>query len=229
MKNKLKLYCTLLILVLPVYRVTNILLDHKYHHMEKALTIGPLPKECRGETIKTVDGDWTRMKPFYPFEVNVKSYRLEQDKYLSCNAGEKSCTMVIKKAQIDIPAERENVKTIYYIQVVNIIIQMIFAFFILIIGYLLIVPVYKGEVFVGKVARLMEVAGGLICGMTLVNTTSSYISFRMLMEHIDSTYLDIYWDYGNNFIFITLGLTMMVFSQIILRGKELQEEQELTI
>jgi len=229
MKNKLKLYCTLLILVLPVYRVTNILLDHKYHHMEKALTIGPLPKECRGETIKTVDGDWTRMKPFYPFEVNVKSYRLEQDKYLSCNAGEKSCTMVIKKAQIDIPAERENVKTIYYIQVVNIIIQMIFAFFILIIGYLLIVSVYKGEVFVGKVARLMEVAGGLICGMTLVNTTSSYISFRMLMEHIDSTYLDIYWDYGNNFIFITLGLTMMVFSQIILRGKELQEEQELTI
>jgi len=229
MKNKLKLYCTLLILVLPVYKVTNILLDHKYHHMEKALTIGPLPKECRGETIKTVDGDWTRMKPFYPFEVNVKSYRLEQDKYLSCNAGEKSCTMVIKKAQIDIPAERENVKTIYYIQVVNIIIQMIFAFFILIIGYLLIVSVYKGEVFVGKVARLMEVAGGLICGMTLVNTTSSYISFRMLMEHIDSTYLDIYWDYGNNFIFITLGLTMMVFSQIILRGKELQEEQELTI
>ena len=231
MKNKLKLYCTLLILVLPVYRVTNILLNHNSHHIseEKALTIGPLPKECRQRTIKAGDDEFTLMKPFYPFEVNVKSYRLEQDKYLSCNAGEKSCTMVIKKAQIDIPAERENVKTIYYIQVVNIIIQMIFAFFILIIGYLLIVSVYKGEVFVGKVARLMEVAGGLICGMTLVNTTSSYISFRMLMEHIDSTYLDIYWDYGNNFIFITLGLTMMVFSQIILRGKELQEEQELTI
>ena len=231
MKNKLKLYCTLLIVVYPVYRVTNILLNHNSHHIseEKALTIGPLPKECRQRTIKAGDDEFTLMKPFYPFEVNVKSYRLEQDKYLSCNAGEKSCTMVIKKAQIDIPAERENVKTIYYIQVVNIIIQMIFAFFILIIGYLLIVSVYKGEVFVGKVARLMEVAGGLICGMTLVNTTSSYISFRMLMEHIDSTYLDIYWDYGNNFIFITLGLTMMVFSQIILRGKELQEEQELTI
>lgn len=231
MKNKLKLYCTLLIVILPVYRVTNILLDHKSHHIseEKTLTIGPLPKECRGETIKTDYGEWTRMKPFYPFEVNVKSYRLEQDKYLSCNAGNKSCTMVIKKAQIDIPAERENVKTIYYIQVVNIIIQMIFAFLILIIAYLLIVSVYKGEVFVGKVARLMEVAGGLICGMTLVNTISSYISFRMLMEHIDSTYLDIYWDYGNNFIWITLGLTLMVFSQIILRGKELQEEQELTI
>ena len=231
MKNKLKLYCTLLIVVYPVYRVTNILLNHNSHHIseEKALTIGPLPKECRGETIKTVDGDWTRMKPFYPFEVNVKSYSFERDKYLSCNAGKKSCTMGIKKVQIDIPAERENVKTIYYIQVVNIIIQMIFAIFILIIGYRLVVSVYNGEVFVGKVARLMEVAGGLICGMTLVNTISSYISFRMLMEHIDSTYLDIYWDYGNNFIFITLGLTLMVFSQIILRGKELQEEQELTI
>ena len=81
----------------------------------------------------------------------------------------------------------------------------------------------------GKVARLMEVAGGLICGMALVNITSSYISFRMLMEQIDSTYLDICWDYGNNFIWITLGLTLMVFSQIILRGKELREEQELTI
>ena len=137
--------------------------------------------------------------------------------------------MDIKKVQIDIPSERENVKTIYNIQVVNIIIQMIFAILILIIGYRLIVSVYNGEVFVGKVARLMEVAGGLICGMTLVNTISSYISFRMLLEQIDSTYLDIYWDYGNNFIWITLGLTLMVFSQIILRGKELQEEQELTI
>jgi ABC-type multidrug transport system fused ATPase/permease subunit len=231
MKNRLKLYCTLLILVLPVYRVTNILIDKKSHHIseEKVLTIGPLPKECSGETIKTVDGDWTRMKRFYPFEVNVKSYRMERDKYLSCDAGEKSFTMVIKKAQIDIPSERANVKTIYYIQVVNIIIQMIFAIFILIIAYLLFVSVYNGKVFVGKVARLMEVAGGLICAMALVNTISSYISFRMLMEQIDSTYLDIYWDYGNNFIWITLGLTLMVFSQIILKGKELQEEQELTI
>lgn len=231
MKNKLKLYSILLILVLPVYRVSNILLNHDSHHIseEKALTIGPLPKECRGRTIKAGDGEFTFMKPFYPFEVNVKSYSLERDKYLSCNAGKKSCTMVIKKAQIDIPAERENVKTIYNIQVVNIIIQIIFTIFILIIGYRLIVSVYNGEVFVGKVARLMEVAGGLICGMTLVNTISSYISFRMLMEQIDSTYLDISWDYGNNFIYITLGLTLMVFSQIILRGKELQEEQELTI
>ena len=49
------------------------------------------------------------------------------------------------------------------------------------------------------------------------------------MEHIDSTYLDIYWDYGNNFIWITLGLTLMVFSQIILKGKDLKDEQELTI
>ena len=154
---------------------------------------------------------------------------MERDKYLSCNAGKKSCTMVIKKAQIDIPAERANVKTIYNIQVVNIIIQTIFAIIILTIAWRLVVSVYNGEVFVGKVARLMEVAGGLICGMALVNITSSYISFRMLMEQIDSTYLDICWDYGNNFIWITLGLTLMVFSQIILRGKELREEQELTI
>lgn len=232
MKNKLKIYSALLIVVFLVEGVTIILQNHNSHHIseEKALTIGPLPKECRERTIKAGDDEFTLMKPFYPFEVNIKSCSYGRDKYLSCNAGEKSCSMVIKKAQIDIPSERENVKTIYNIQVINIIIQAIFTFLIVAIGWRLIVSVYNGEeVFAAKVARQMEIVGGLICGMTLVNIISGYISFRMLMEQIDSTYLDIYWDYGNNFIFITLGLTLMVFSQIILRGKELQEEQELTI
>ena len=43
------------------------------------------------------------------------------------------------------------------------------------------------------------------------------------------SYLNISWDYGNNGVYIILGLTLMVTSQIILRGKELQEEQDLTI
>ena len=65
--------------------------------------------------------------------------------------------------------------------------------------------------------------------MSLVNITYGYISSIILKKLIDLSYLNISWDYGNNGIYLILGLTLMVTSQIILRGKELQEEQELTI
>ena len=80
-----------------------------------------------------------------------------------------------------------------------------------------------------NVARQVELVGGLICGMSLVNITYGYISSIILKKLIDLSYLNISWDYGNNGIYLILGLTLMVTSQIILRGKELQEEQELTI
>ena len=56
MKNKLKIYTVLLVLVFPVYRVTNILLNHNSHHIseEKALTIGPLPKECNHTVLNEI-------------------------------------------------------------------------------------------------------------------------------------------------------------------------------
>ena len=41
-------------------------------------------------------------------------------------------------------------------------------------------------------------------------------------------YYDIKW-FTPNFICLIMGLAMMIVSQIILMGKELQEEQELTI
>lgn len=236
MNNKLKIYSFLLaVAFLAELLNLNFLLEHKTvittdtGKEEKALTIGPLPKECAERTEKAVNGVFTLMKPFYPFEVNVKSCRFGREKYLGYNAGEKSCVLHIKKAEIMIPAERENVPTLYYIQIINIILQAGFALFIIFIGWNLIVSVYKGEVFVANVARQVEIVGGLICGMSLVNITTGYISSNMLLKLIDSSYLNISWDYGNNGVFIILGLTLMVTSQIILRGKELQEEQELTI
>ena len=236
MNNKLKIYSFLLaVAFLAELLNLNFLLEHKTvistdtGKEEKALTIGPLPKECAEGTEKAVNGVFTLMKPFRPFEVNVKSCCFGREKYLGYNAGEKSCVLHIKKAEIMIPAERENVPTLAYIQIINIILQAGFALFIIVIGWNLIVSVYKGEVFVANVARQVEIVGGLICGMSLVNITSGYISSNILLKLIDSSYLNISWDYGNNGVYIILGLTLMVTSQIILRGKELQEEQDLTI
>ena len=236
MKNKLKIYSILLaVAFLAELLDINSLLEHKtviYEDTgkeEKALTIGPLPKECTARTIKAVDGMLALMKPYRPFEVNVKSCRFGREKYLGYNAGEKSCVMHIKKAEVMIPTEREYVPTLKYIQIINIILQGVFALFIIVIGWILIVSVYKGEVFVANVARQVELVGGLICGMSLVNITYGYISSIILKKLIDLSYLNISWDYGNNGIYLILGLTLMVTSQIILRGKELQEEQELTI
>ena len=88
--------------------------------------------------------------------------------------------------------------------------------------------VYKGEIFVSQIAKRLETAGWLLVAFWFLANVVGYIQIQILRKAILMAYYDIYWQPAS-INFVIFGLVLMILSQIILKGKDLKDEQELTI
>ena len=231
MKKKLKIYSALLFIVLLV-KVFGNTLSYRYSEWStdpiKELSIGPLPDDF-ATTKEVKGGEATYQKPMMSIDVKVNGNQLAPDKYLVCNAGEKSCRLDIQKARVSIPTERVKGTFMYYFGFAYAAIFIVMGICLLVIVFKIIRSVYRGEVFVSKVSRQMETAGIVMVAMQLLYYIGARIATQLLLKQVDISYLDISVDDSKISYFIVLGLILMIFSQIILMGKDLKEEQELTI
>lgn len=231
MKKRLKIYSALLFIVLLV-KVFGNTLSYRYSEWStdpiKELSIGPLPDDFA--TTKEVKGGVaTYFKPTLSLDVKVNACEIAPGKYLVCNAGEKSCRLDIQKAIVSIPVERiKGTFLFYYVNASGLIIIAL-GIFLLVIAFKIIRSVYRGEVFVSKVSRQMETAGIVMVVIQLIYYIGAYVATQLLLNQTDISYLNISMDDTKISYFIILGLILMIFSQIILMGKDLKEEQELTI
>jgi len=109
------------------------------------------------------------------------------------------------------------------------IVTFIVTVWILIMVIKLLRSIRRGEVFVTQVAKYMETTGYLLTILYLIQWGVSYAFTEYCRSHIQLA--DYYIVYKNdaNDMFIITGLALMIISQIILMGKDLKEEQELTI
>ncbi len=231
MKRKLKIYSALLFIVLLV-KVFGNTFSYRYSEWStdpiKELSIGPLPDDFA--TTKEVKGGVaTYFKPTLSLDVKVNACEIAPGKYLVCNAGEKSCRLDIQKAKVSIPVERLKGTFLFYYVTANGLLIIVLGIFLLVIAFKIIRSVYRGEVFVSKVSRQMETAGIVMVVIQLIYYIGAYVATQLLLNQTDISYLDISMDDAKISYFIILGLILMIFSQIILMGKDLKEEQELTI
>jgi hypothetical protein len=231
MKKKLKIYSALLFIVLLIEVFGNTL-SYRYSEWStdpiKELSIGPLPDDFA--TTKEVKGGVaTYFKPTLSLDVKVNACEIAPGKYLVCNAGEKSCRLDIQKAKVSIPVERLKGTFLFYYVTANGLLIIVLGIFLLVIAFKIIRSVYRGEVFVSKVSRQMETAGIVMVVIQLIYYIGAYVATQLLLNQTDISYLDISMDDAKISYFIILGLILMIFSQIILMGKDLKEEQELTI
>ena len=231
MKKRLKIYSALLFIVLLV-KVFGNTLSYRYSEWStdpiKELSIGPLPDEFA--TTKEVKGGVaTYFKPTLSLDVKVNACEIAPGKYLVCNAGEKSCRLDIQKAKVSIPVERVKGTFLFYYVTANGLLIIALGIFLLVIAFKIIRSVYRGEVFVSKVSRQMETAGIVMVVIQMIYYIGAYVATQLLLNQTDISYLNISMDDTKISYFIVLGLILMIFSQIILMGKDLKEEQDLTI
>lgn len=231
MKKKLKIYTALLFIVLLIEVFGN---TFSYRSSSwstdpiKELSIGPLPDDFA--TTKEVKGGVaTYFKPTLGIDVKVNACEIAPGKYLVCNAGEKSSRLDIRQARVSIPVERVKGTFLFYYVTANGLLIIVLGICLLFIAFKITRSVYRGEVFVSKVSRQMETAGIVMIIMQLIYGTASYFAVQLLLKHVDISYLNISMDDSKIGYFVILGLILMIFSQIILMGKDLKEEQELTI
>ena len=231
MKKKLKIYSTLLTLVL-IFSIVDGVVEKKNSSSsvqeDEELTIGPLPDDF--VTIEEIEGGVrSTYKPTLTIEVKVFPKNYPNDKFLISKVGNQACRVDMREVRLGIPDEKAFRSTPFIIAFSTVIPIALLFIWLFVIVFQVIRSVFKGEVFVSSIAKKLERAGFLLVIIQLLCYAGSVIMTHILRQTVHLAYYEIKAATFPTSTFIIIGLALMVFSQIILMGKDLKEEQELTI
>ena len=245
MNKKLKIYSTLLAIVLVGTVISNTFHRENYSSIMRegeVLTLDSLTEEFgkvdKSTTVQvdTVDGKRyttvtttsynVKFKPTFEVTVPVRPNRAATDKFLYSKVDGQSCMVEMQKVKLKIPVEKGS--DTFTIVLALMILLLLPFLWLLVIVLKVIRSVYKGEIFVTQITKRLETAGWLLAGFWFLANIVGYIQIQILRETVRMAYYDIYWESASIY-YIVFGLVLMIISQIILKGKDLKDEQELTI
>lgn len=135
----------------------------------------------------------------------------------------------MKYVKIKVPMENNPQIRPFVISLALIFLIVPFYIWLLVVIMKVLWSVYKGEVFVSEIAKGLEKAGKLLVAIWIVGRIIGYIVLVIMKQNLLLAGYEIDFPIIGEVTFLIFGLALMIVSQIILMGKELQEEQELTI
>ena len=245
MNKKLKIYSVLLAIVLVGTVISNTFHRENYSTVSRegeVLTLDSLTEEFgkvdkkttvlvdtvdgKRDTIGTTTSYNVQFKPTFEVTVPVRPNRFATDKFLYSNVDGQSCMVEMQKVKLKVPMEKGS-NTFNILFALSICLWLPFLWLLVII-LKVIRSVYKGEIFVTQIAKRLETAGWLLVAFWLLANVVGYIQILLLRETVMIAYYNIPWESASIF-YIVFGLVLMILSQIILKGKDLKDEQELTI
>jgi len=241
MNKKLKIYSTLFVVVLVYLVVTSVVHFDSYGWGQGGHDKLEFVDEAPGfVTRDTLEGGAVRTTslPTVAYEVYVKPKKALHQKVLlstaksiqRSSAGEiQTYKVEMQKVKLETPASEKMFNFHVILVVASAIVIMIVTIWILCMVYKLIRRIRRGDIFVTQVSKYLETTGILLTVLYLFQWFSSYVFTQYCINHIQLT--DYYIVYRNeaNSMYILTGLALMIISQIILMGKDLKEEQDLTI
>ena len=237
MNKKLKIYSTLFVVVLVVFGFTSIFHYESYRWTEKE--DDKLEFEVNRETIVTRDTLEngvvkttynTPIQRTVSYDVYVQPKLKPGRKELYSTSCGQTYKVDMQKVRLSVPASKTPGKNFPFIFVItSIIVITIVLIWILYMVYRLIRNIQKGNIFVAQVAKYLETTGVLLAALYLYDLASSYIVYLFCVKNIYLADYYIVFKNNSNIMYILTGLALMIISQIILMGKDLKEEQELTI
>ena len=230
MKKKLRFYCGLLALVLVAAIVCDLIHLNYSSSSDKEgeeLYFGKEPEDF--QTTEEIEGGMRRKsKPVFNIDVNVYPRHYPKDYALLSEVGGQVCRVDMKRVSLCIPADRIMQSKPFIITYCSIIPNVLLLGWLVVIVFQVLHSVSRREVFVTHIAKKLELAGILLVAFWGWEYIRSYIVTQIILQYVNMAYYDIKW-FTPNFISLITGLALMIVSQIILMGKDLKEEQELTI
>ena len=248
MKKKLKIYSALLIVILVVLAARVITFPHSRSWTNRpgeelyldSMNLDFAKKldiktETWTDTINGIpyphtstDYNFTTKKTF---EVDVPvRHRGSIDHYLYSRLVNGQPVMVeMKYVKIKVPLGFSRLNRPIVISGALILLIVPFYIWLLVVIIKVLRSVYKGEIFVSEIAKGLEKAGKLLVAIWIVGRITGYIVLFIMKRNLLLAGYDIDFPIIGDVTFLIFGFALMIVSQIILMGKELQEEQELTI
>ena len=231
MTKKLKIYSTLFVLALIV-----LVMSDTFHYSSMGWSPAPdnkmefaeLPSEF--EKRDSIPGGVVSTGvPLISYDVNVQSWGRPDHKALLSTAQGQTYKVDMKKIKISIPTSRTGSKVPLYFIASSAIFAVIVCLWILWLVIKLIISIRRGVIFVTKVAKYLEITGILLSLLYLNALIVSYSITQYFIANIHLADHSIVFKNECNSMYLLTGLGLMIISQIILMGKDLKEEQELTI
>ena len=241
MNKKLKIYIIAFIVVLVLSVKNNVFHYESYSWgqggSDKLELVDEAPgfvkvDTIEGGTVKTTSSTVSYEVYVKPKNAMHKKTLISTAKWPSPKTGkvEKQIYKVtMQKVKLETPNTDGLFKAHFILIIIAVIAIAIVGIWILCLVIKLLLMIRRGEVFVAQVAKYLETTGFLLSMIYLIQWGVSYAFTAYCQSHIQLA--DYYIVYKNdaNDMFIITGLALMIVSQIILMGKDLKDEQELTI
>ena len=234
MNKKLKIYTTLFLVVLIVLLVFPVNLHHYSSTYipgsEGKLEYGNIPEQFyERDTIIEANGISTSSKMSTRiYTVNELPKKPYANTAIISTVGDQAYKVTMKQITLTLPTAKAK-KTPTVIFITSIIISLAMLIWVLCLVIKLIRSIRRGEIFVSNVSKYLETTGILLSVIYIIQFISSYAEALFFMRNIKLAEYDIVFQNNTNSMLIITGLALMIISQIILMGKDLKEEQDLTI
>ncbi len=239
MNKKLKLYCLLFVIaliwsVVSNIRITRMSTSYGYDDTKHdGWSFGQMPDSyVTRDTIHYDDNSISTSSSWATIRIPVKViHSIGSKNYLQSTVSGKTHLVELDQVNVLLPAENTSLTVSLFI------IWAVTAIVIIWIIYLavkIIRSIRKGEIFVTKVAGYLETIGILLSADYVFGGIVASIWYHTFLKNIQL--VDYYVLPLNSTtkgagggLWILTGLGLMIISQIILMGKDLKDEQDLTI
>ena len=232
MNKKLKIYSTLFVVAIIILAVTSTVHYSNYtwdSNSDEKLELVESPSEFMSTDTLANGQVVTKRHPYIGYEVNVEPRNYPNQKILLSKSDGQTYRVNMKKVNLEVPASDAHSYLPMILILSSALIAIIVAIWIVVLVFKLIRNIRKGEIFVTKVSRYLETAGILLSVLYLYTLVSSYITTQYFIQNMHIADYYIVFKNECNGMYILTGLALMMISQIILMGKDLKDEQELTI
>lgn len=223
MNKKIKIYSLILLLVIIVSALSNTLRVEHSSSVQKVgeqMELVDYPSDI-DFSHTSANGDTTYRK-WFSCKVNVVANNYDDRKVLISKVGDQTC-------EVNLQNYTTNERGFIGISIGFSICRIAIAIWLLSIIFKTIRSIIKGEIFVTKISKNIEKIGIILCVIYLVKWLGSYILAQYMIDNIHLAYHSVVYKNESNIMFLIMGLSLMVVSQIILMGKDLKEENDLTI
>ena len=237
MNNKLKLYCSLFVTVLILFMVFSffhVTLPSSYvSYGDEKLEFMDTPGEFY-DVFDTVSHDgghhfYSSVKTVN-FDVNVipKNSDIMKDKDLYSISNNQIHKILLKTVRIVTPSRQASTFFVILSFALSLV-SFIVAVYIIVLVFKIVKRIREGEIFASQVSRFIDIAGKMPVGLYLFQFIVSFVYSMYCINHIHLAQYYVVYKNDANIMLILTGLGLMIISQIILMGKDLKEEQDLTI
>lgn len=232
MNKKLKIYSTLFVVAIIILAVTSTVHYSNYtwdSNSDEKLELVESPSEFMSTDTLANGQVVTKRHPYIGYEVNVEPRNYPNQKILLSKSDGQTYRVNMKKVNLEVPASDAHSYLPMILILSSALIAIIVAIWIVVLVFKLILNIRKGDIFVTKVSKYLETAGILLSVLYLYTLVSSYITTQYFIHNMHIADYYIVFKNECNGMYILTGLALMIISQIILMGKDLKDEQELTI